>query len=407
MLSLWKLPGVLALYLLSLHCYGQDISDPSLNRSCPNPAVANLYGNVIPGKMVLGPRLPDRTGLAIPASCNATVDALFRKWQAADLGDYESLANRVCSAYQGWVERVPGTCKAGGPPPICKVDHWYRNPGLSLQRLHEDEERKKGEREREMADQACGCYMQQVESQGTAAAFNKPVWNPYSQTSPQTTSQSTGNDPNELPCTTTCSIEGYKCVNGLCRESTNLQIAEKHAVLKAVEKGDDTAIDLVQDAVKEDFFSLVGKDTALLFESTGMRVASRFLSEIPPPTPIGLWSQSYETSLRQVDSDREALSRSYNGMISWLRGRNPWAPNAGFSAPDWLRLVADLNEIRSQKQHMREHLDAMNTALAGLQTEHELGQKACYNVIGMGNSRLNASVARLLELPDAEPTIAH
>ena len=101
-----------------------------------------------------------------------TVDALFRKWQAEDLASYESLANRVCSAYQGWVERIPGTCQVGGPPPICKANHWYRNPGLSLQRLHEDEQRKKEEREERWRIRLSAArYMQQVESQGTTAAF--------------------------------------------------------------------------------------------------------------------------------------------------------------------------------------------------------------------------------------------
>lgn len=34
--------------------------------------------------------------------------------------------NRRKSAQSGWKEHKPGTCTAGGPPPICPVDHWYR-----------------------------------------------------------------------------------------------------------------------------------------------------------------------------------------------------------------------------------------------------------------------------------------
>jgi DNA repair exonuclease SbcCD ATPase subunit len=34
--------------------------------------------------------------------------------------------NRKKSAQSGWKEYNPGTCSAGGPPPICEVDHWYR-----------------------------------------------------------------------------------------------------------------------------------------------------------------------------------------------------------------------------------------------------------------------------------------
>jgi len=34
-------------------------------------------------------------------------------------------ANRKKSAQSGWKEYSPGTCGAGGPPPICPVNHWY------------------------------------------------------------------------------------------------------------------------------------------------------------------------------------------------------------------------------------------------------------------------------------------
>lgn len=34
--------------------------------------------------------------------------------------------NRRNSAQSGWKEYSPGSCSAGGPPPICVVDHWYR-----------------------------------------------------------------------------------------------------------------------------------------------------------------------------------------------------------------------------------------------------------------------------------------
>lgn len=34
--------------------------------------------------------------------------------------------NRRQSAQSGWKEYRPGTCNAGGPPPICPYNHWYR-----------------------------------------------------------------------------------------------------------------------------------------------------------------------------------------------------------------------------------------------------------------------------------------
>jgi hypothetical protein len=44
----------------------------------------------------------------------------------AELENSTLWTNRRNSAQSGWREHNPGTCGAGGPPPICPVDHWYR-----------------------------------------------------------------------------------------------------------------------------------------------------------------------------------------------------------------------------------------------------------------------------------------
>lgn len=38
----------------------------------------------------------------------------------------QSWKNRRESARKGWEENSPGTCSAGGPPPICVANHWHR-----------------------------------------------------------------------------------------------------------------------------------------------------------------------------------------------------------------------------------------------------------------------------------------
>lgn len=37
-----------------------------------------------------------------------------------------SWKNRLKTAQEGWEEYRPGTCSAGGPPPICPANHWFR-----------------------------------------------------------------------------------------------------------------------------------------------------------------------------------------------------------------------------------------------------------------------------------------
>ena len=45
-------------------------------------------------------------------------------YRAQDLSRKDYLIKNYCSHHAGWVEKNPGTCQAGGPPPICPVDHW-------------------------------------------------------------------------------------------------------------------------------------------------------------------------------------------------------------------------------------------------------------------------------------------
>lgn len=51
-------------------------------------------------------------------------DAMEEK--RAEIENSRLWINRRNSAQSGWKEHNPGRCSAGGPPPICEVDHWYR-----------------------------------------------------------------------------------------------------------------------------------------------------------------------------------------------------------------------------------------------------------------------------------------
>lgn len=54
-------------------------------------------------------------------------DANKRLNDAIELTKTEtSWKNRLKTAKDGWEEYSPGTCGAGGPPPICQVNHWFK-----------------------------------------------------------------------------------------------------------------------------------------------------------------------------------------------------------------------------------------------------------------------------------------
>lgn len=42
-----------------------------------------------------------------------------------EIANSQSWKNRLKSAQSGYKEYNPGTCSAGGPPPICSANHWY------------------------------------------------------------------------------------------------------------------------------------------------------------------------------------------------------------------------------------------------------------------------------------------
>jgi DNA repair exonuclease SbcCD ATPase subunit len=58
-----------------------------------------------------------QTEMAVDAELEAKLD---------EIENGSSWINRRESAARGFKEYNPGTCSAGGPPPICVADHWYR-----------------------------------------------------------------------------------------------------------------------------------------------------------------------------------------------------------------------------------------------------------------------------------------
>lgn len=67
--------------------------------------------------------VPLQTPYSSSSQCRDLMEKAMMQWRGQDSNDRE-MQNRYRTAQQGWQEKVPGTCSAGGPPPICPVDHW-------------------------------------------------------------------------------------------------------------------------------------------------------------------------------------------------------------------------------------------------------------------------------------------
>jgi hypothetical protein len=65
-------------------------------------------------------------GIKLNTDCFYKADNLVALYRAEDLRSWKKLKNQASSYAAGWKEKVPGRCGAGGPPPICPIDHWFR-----------------------------------------------------------------------------------------------------------------------------------------------------------------------------------------------------------------------------------------------------------------------------------------
>lgn len=58
--------------------------------------------------------------------CGNMVANMLEQYRKEDQSQLTYLRNQACSYQSGWIEKVQGECQAGGPPPCCPVDHWYK-----------------------------------------------------------------------------------------------------------------------------------------------------------------------------------------------------------------------------------------------------------------------------------------
>ncbi len=63
----------------------------------------------------------------VPVLCVKDIEDLLKSYREEDLNHWQYLKNQACSHQTGWVEKNPGACGAGGPPPCCPIDHWIKS----------------------------------------------------------------------------------------------------------------------------------------------------------------------------------------------------------------------------------------------------------------------------------------
>src|SRR5687768_4064975 len=93
-----------------------------------NAQVKDCYPDCIVDKQaILNARNPLWTRVKISKECARKIKDQRQQWLDDDQREWPRLRNIACSYQHGWIEINEGECQAGGPPPCCPVEHWYKD----------------------------------------------------------------------------------------------------------------------------------------------------------------------------------------------------------------------------------------------------------------------------------------
>jgi hypothetical protein len=318
---------------------------------------------------VLSGRNPSPEILNVSESCKEAARRQVEQWRAEDVANWEQLSNQACSAELGWVEKVPGTCQAGGPPPVCPADHWIRRPAEAKQAFNARNQQKQSEREAKLLEQACKCTRSELED--TRAKASPPSTSPYY-------------NPYLVPCYGSNCPPGYECVSGVCSLPSQLERQAEKVGEGAKEVG-KRADDVFK--VSETVLGKMSARLGALLKSTTWRVVSSPYLELFDAKPISMWRDGYKNSAQEVGWKIQRLQALYKEYDDFQRGRPARGP----------QMIGQ--EIQSIKNQLNNDIQKLNEYYRGVVVERELGRYACYEVFEYQHQQVMQSFANIMSLP--------
>jgi hypothetical protein len=106
---------------------------------------------------ILSSRLPSASGGT--SQCMDKANQRIEQFKQQDLAKQKQLTNQLHSHQEGWIEKNPGTCERGGPPPLCPVDHWMKDPN-SMNKWNAEQSQVRQERQAEINKLLNSCNQQ-------------------------------------------------------------------------------------------------------------------------------------------------------------------------------------------------------------------------------------------------------
>lgn len=381
-------------YIQELHDAYANAGVLSMNKTC----TAGFPSISLTGPEVFNDRYPDMSQLHLPRVCMEEAAEELKRFVREDAANWETLSNRACSYAQGWAERVPGTCQAGGPPPICKVDHWKRDPNAAAAQLEKDKRAIREQRQAQLLKNACSCYLRKLQAEQSAELASSQ---------PPHYARKSSNDQASRPQTPFTSIlceneadcgnaPGFSCREGRCRPLVTSEIVENQVKDKIKDKAMDAATDYLLEPAKE----AARKKALQIFGQSAVEIAQSLAGKVAFGVAVGLleakdtgteWKDPYQNTARRIYQEMRQLEPLIEEVQSYRRGGPSRSPDMIFA------------EVQQLRQKMTSDVGLLGQYKEGIVQQKELGQNCCYGVFEFQHQRLMQSYGNFMALSAFSP----
>ncbi len=362
---------ILQSILVPAQNYGYSLNSPN-NYGGPSKKCNN--GSVVNFNQILNERIPYNLHLGnLPDTCKFQFNEAIKAYEVADKNEWITLANKACSYFEGWIEINPGTCQAGGPPPICPANHWIEKPFEAATKWTQLEKDVQQLREREIKKMICECWSLNLERQ-----FNNDVEehnNPYKGINEADASLPEKSDI-ALPCIGP-PPPGYKCDNGILIHLSTKEKITGNDTFKVV---GNWLLDKSIDYYIEKLLEFFPKNVSILYEGISNSPVFLFTMELTKSTGIG--DESFQIEYANQMNRLLAELRSYRGLLAEheCNKRAQLFPGEANCQSHYEGDV--MKDLLTLKQKMADHFKEFNLAYAGILNSNERKcEDCCYQAL--------------------------
>lgn len=352
---------------------GTDVDIDKLEKNCTAVLRQDIPLSIrVRGREVILPRIPIRPSIpGLPNTCDAPLSDALAKWTQQDVCSWETLSNHHCSHQLGWIEKVPGTCSAGGPPPICVEDHWRRSPAEASRRLADEQAKVRTQREQQfpaLIKQACGCWARQIDREDESGP---------NESTPSDTSRPDGQPSRVFGfCSGNDCPPGHRCFERYCYQNS----AWKKVVSKTVDVAQGKAVDAALDKLLEDGLK------ALRAGPHVIGGVSNYLLPFISPMVIALNRDNYKDRLPAYDQEIKK-------GVDLLLELSAFSGGGPARAPNFVKV-----DLRKTVEELDKKFEVLNILADATLREGDIGERGCPEVFAARHRQLTKLHGRVADV---------